>query len=150
MAVETDHTIADLLVLCGEIKYPFPQYSSWLLSHIADNHKDKLLPYYSQIIDAFLDCPDPSAQRNLGNVLIKFQRTTHREGELLDKLFYFLTDPETKVAMKVYAMYLITDFLKDYPELKGEFQSIIEAGMQYESAAYQSAARKTLKILSNI
>lgn len=149
-AAETNGTIDNLIQLCYTVDYPFPQYSSWLLAHVADNHFDVLKAYHHQLIDAFLDCTEPSTQRNLGNVLQRFPKTGHREGELLDKLFFFLADPGTKVAVKVYAMNLIFTFLKDYPELKTELKSMVEDGMNKESAAYLSAGKKILKNLAKL
>ncbi len=150
LAAETKGAISGLIKLCYTMDYPFPQYSSWLLAHVADNYFETLKPYHPQLIDAFLDCKEPSTQRNLGNVLQRFARDNHREGELLDKLFQFLLDSETKVALKVYAMNLIFTFLKDYPELKCELQSIIEDGMTRETAAYQSAGKKILKNIAKL
>lgn len=137
--------IEDLLRFCLTLKYPYPQYSSWLLSHVAENHLELVLQFHSKIIDTFLGCQDPSAQRNLCNVLIKLPKIDYREGELLDTYFSFLTNSESKVALKVYSMYQIVPFLKDYPELKTELKSIIEAGMQKETPAFAAAGRKVLK-----
>ena len=150
IAAETPQMIDGLIELCYTVTYPFPQYSSWILAHVADNHFDILKNYHTRIIDAFLDCNEGSTQRNLGNVLQRFPKSEYRDGELLDKLFQFLQDSDTKVALKVYAMNLIFTFLKDFPELKGEFQTVIEAGLSKESAAYHSAARKILKNISKI
>ncbi len=137
--------VQDLLSYCLTVKYPYPQYSSWLLSHVVENHIELVLQFHFKIIDTFLDCQEPSAQRNLSNVLTKLPKIEYREGELLDRYFSFLTNSESKVALKVYSMYQIVPFLKDYPELKTEFKSIIEAGMQKETPAFASAGRKVLK-----
>ncbi len=137
--------IKDLLRYCLTVKYPYPQYSSWLLSHVAENHLELVLQFHFKIIDTFLCCQDPSAQRNLSNVLTKLPKIDYREGELLDTYFSFLTNSESKVALKVYSMYQIVPFLKDYPELKSELKSIVEARMQKETPAFTAAGRKVLK-----
>lgn len=137
--------VEDLLRYCLTLKYPYPQYSSWLLSHVAENHIELILQFHSKIIDTFLDCQEPSTQRNLCNVLTKLPKIEYKEGELLDAYFSFLTNSESKVALKVYSMYQIVPFLKDYPELKSELKSLIEAGMQKETPAFAAAGRKVLK-----
>jgi hypothetical protein len=142
--------IEDLLRYCLTLKYPYPQYSSWLLSHVAENHLEVVLQYHFEIIDTFLACKEPSAQRNLCNVLTKLPKIDYREGELLDIYFSFLSNSETKVALKVYSMYQIVPFLKKYSELKTEFKSTIEAGMQKETPAFSSAGKKVLKQIQNI
>jgi hypothetical protein len=104
-----------------------------------------VLQFHSEIIDTFLACQEPSAQRNLCNVLTKLPKIDYREGELLDIYFSFLSNSETKVALKVYSMYQIVPFLKDHSELKIELKTIIETGMQKETPAFISAGKKVLK-----
>ncbi len=147
IAQDSSH-IKDLLKYCLTLKYPFPQYSSWLLTHVTENYFDKVLPFHSIIIDTFLACKEPSTQRNLCNVLTRFPKIEYREGELLNAYLDFLQNSETKVALKVYSMYQIVPFLKTYPEIKSEFQGIIETEMQRETAAFISAGRKVLKQLA--
>jgi hypothetical protein len=142
--------VDDLLRYCLTLKYPYPQYSSWLLSHVAENHLEFILQFHSKIIDTFLDCQEPSTQRNLCNVLTKLPKIEYREGELLDTYFAFLQSSETKVALKVYSMYQIVDFLKDYPELKSELKIIIEDGIKKETPAFAAASRKVLKQISKM
>ena len=78
-------------------------------------------------------------------LLLVDPKIEYKEGELLDAYFSFLTNSESKVALKVYSMYQIVPFLKDYPELKSELKSLIEAGMQKETPAFAAAGRKVLK-----
>lgn len=150
LACADDTTILNLIDLCRETKYPFPQYSSWLMAHIADSVFEKIYPFHHKIIDVFLEIEDPSAKRNLANVLLKFPKTTYKEGLLLDALFQLLQNPDTKVALKAYTMYLLIDFIKAFPELKSEFIAVINEGIEKESAAYSGAAKKTLKKISKI
>lgn len=145
-----EKTIPELIAFTTHKTYPYPQYSSWLLIHIAEKHPERFLPYHQQLIDQFLILKDPSAQRNLANCLTKLHSTTYREGELLDALFNQLIDSNSKVAVKVYAMYLIVDFIKKFPELKSEFVAIIEKNLVHESPAYHAAARKVMKQLAKI
>jgi hypothetical protein len=148
LIAQNDYYIEDLLKYSLTSTYPYPQYSSWLLTHVTENYFDKVLPFHSRIIDTFLACKEPSTQRNLCNVLTRFPKIEYRDGELLNAYFDFLQNSETKVALKVYSMYQIVPFLKTYPEIKSEFKGIIEAGMQRETAAFVAAGRKVLKQLA--
>lgn len=139
--------IPDLLVLCLDTKYPFPQYSSWLLAHVADKHTALLSRFQPQLIDIVFESTDHAVQRNITGALLNFPRIAYKEGEWLELLFQFLQDPQVKVALKSYSMKLILGFLDDYPELAGELKSIVENGMEEGSPAYRSGARKVLKHL---
>lgn len=143
-----EKTIPELIDFTMHEKYPFPQYSSWILIHVTEKHLEKIQPYHHQLIDTFLMLKDPSAQRNIANCLIKMPFTSYREGELLDRLFDFLLDPNSKVALKVYAMYLIVDFIRIYPELEGELLAILEKNQELESPAYRSGMRIVIKRLA--
>jgi hypothetical protein len=139
--------IPDLLTLCLETKYPFPQYSSWLLAHVADKYKELLAEFQPQLMDIVFQSPDQSVQRNISGALLNFPRIVYKEGEWLELLFQFLQDPQFKVALKSYSMQLIVGFLEDYPELKNELKSILESGMEEGSPAYRAGARKVLNHL---
>lgn len=150
LSLVDEKTIPELIAFTTHETYPFPQYSSWLLIHIAEKHPARILPYHTQLIDQFLILKDPSAQRNITNCLTKLPSTTYREGELLDLLFNQLTDSTSKVAVKVYGMYLIVDFIQKFPELKSEFIAILEINLVHESPAYHAAVRKVMKRLAKI
>lgn len=147
-ATENSETIPELIALCYTVKYPFPQYSSWLLSHVAENHREQLLPFQSDLIDVFLKCSDHSAQRNLGNTLLKLPETDYRSGEMLERLFDFLLDVEAKVALKAYAMYLLIPLVKPYPELIRELKLVLNSRIDMESRAYAGAVKKVEKALN--
>jgi len=145
-----ENLIPDLLALCLDKEYPFPQYSSWLLAHVADKHPHLLKRFQSQLIDIVFGSTEHSVQRNIAGALLNFPRIAYKEGEWLELLFHFLQDPQFKVALKSYSMQLILGFLGDYPELKGELKSIVENGMEEGSPAYRAGARKVLKHLEKI
>ncbi len=146
-AIQNPQTIPDLIELCYTISYPFPQYSSWLLSHVAENHLKQLLPFHADLIDVFLTCTDHSAQRNLGNVLLKLPETDYKSGEMLERLFAFLQDADAKVALKAYAMYLLVPLVKPYPELVRELKLVLNSRIELESKAYAGAVRKVENVL---
>lgn len=147
-SLEHERTIPELIEFTKHETYPFPQYSSWILIHLTEKHVEKVEPFHRRIIDTFLILKDPSAQRNIANCLLKLPFINYREGEVLDRLFDFLLDPNSKVALKVYAMYLLVDFIQIYPELEGELLAILEKNQELESPAYRSAMRTVIKRLA--
>lgn len=145
LAVQSDELFRAILHLCMEKNYPFPQYSSWLVSHVAKNHLEKLLPFQEEIIDFVLICEDHSAQRNLISALKQLPFTEYKSGELLDRMFYFLMDSDAKVALKVYALEMLIPFVKIYPEIKSEIDLIIQKESEYQTPAFRSGAKKIQK-----
>ena len=149
LAIQNEEHLGNLLELCLTIKYPFTQYSSWLLSHVAENHREFLLPFHQDLILVFLKCTDHSTQRNLGNTLLKLPETNYKSDEMLERLFNFLQNSDTKVALKAYAMYLLIPLVKPYPELIRELKLVINSRVELESKAYLGAVKKVEKMLDN-
>ena len=149
IAIQDLDNVDNMLELCLTVQYPFPQYSSWLLSHVAENHLEQLLPLHYQLIDVFLNCTEPSTQRNLANAILKFPETNYQEGQLMDYLFKFLQDPDTKVALKAYSMYLLIPLVKPYPELRRELKLVLNARIEMESRAFSGAVRKVERMLKD-
>jgi len=124
--LENNELLPDLLkVVQSDLDYPFPAYASWWLFHVARSKPDILIPYQSQLIDCVLSNENGSVLRNTMGVLLELTLVEYREGELLDRLFHLLITEDYKVAIHVYALYLLIDFTKKYPEIKQEIVEII-------------------------
>ena len=74
----------------------------------------------------------------------------YKESEFIDLLFNFILDKSHKVALHVYSMYVLANFIKKYPELKDEFLQTISLNSANTSPAYSAGVRKVQKILKNI
>lgn len=125
--IENPHFFPELIdVAHSDLNYPFPQYASWWLFHIARSNSKVLLPYQNQLIDGVLENENVSVLRNSMGVLLELPMTEYKEGFLLDRLFHFFQSDKYKVAIEVYALYLLIDFTKKYPEIKQEIIEIIK------------------------
>jgi hypothetical protein len=147
---ENSNILKGIISLCYEKKFPFPEYSSWLISHITERFPEKIKEFHTQLIDAYLDNKNESMRRNLLNSLLRLPLHSHRSGEFLDQLFQVLVDFESKVAHKVYAMYFIVRFCEIYPELSCELKQILSREEQNYTPAYYAGKRKTLKALEKL
>jgi hypothetical protein len=107
-------------------KHPVPAYSCWLLVHIAKAKPALLLPFLNPITEGLLLTQNHSVQRSLLSILLELPLNKPLEGELLNKCFDIFADPEKEVANRVYALYHLKRFLRDYPEIDQEVKAIIE------------------------
>lgn len=148
--IASDIRLIAVISLGKEIDYPFPQYSSWLIAHVARQQPQKLYKHQPLLVDVFLDFSDESMKRNLLGALLDLPRIKYREGELLDHCFALLIDPNTKVAIKAYAMYMLLIFVEQFPELIPELEAAIEHNGKHQSPAFYGAARKVAKKLVRI
>lgn len=106
-------------------EYPFPQYASHILLHVARTDTALLEAYYQEITDTFLATENESVRRNLLGVLICYPLREYKEGELLERLFSLFSDPVTKPGIVNYVVRKLAQYLLRYPELTPEFDTIV-------------------------
>ena len=58
--------------------------------------------------------------------LLEFPLTDYRESDFLDSLITHVKNEENKVALRVYSLYKLTEFVQRYPEIKVEIDAVIE------------------------
>jgi hypothetical protein len=65
-------------------------------------------------------------------------------GEVMEASFSFIQKRDTPIAIKAFALTLLFNLSKIYPDIKNELRLIIEENIDYETAAYKSRGRKIL------
>jgi hypothetical protein len=119
--------IPDLVDLAlGSKKAPMPAHASWLLFHLAKADWTLLASYEHAFIDHFLQSTNQSILRNLLVSLLEFPLTDYLESDFLDSLITHVKNEENKVALRVYSLYKLTEFVQRYPEIKVEIDAVIE------------------------
>ncbi len=119
--------IPDLVDLAlGSKKAPMPAHASWLLIHLAKADWTLLASYEHAFIDHFLQSTNQSILRNLLVSLLEFPLKDYRESDFLDSLITHVKNEENKVALRVYSLYKLTEFVQRYPEIKVEIDAVIE------------------------
>ena len=119
--------IPDLVELAlGSKKAPLPAHASWLLIHLAKADWTLLASYEHAFIDHFLVSTNQSILRNLLVALLEFPLTDYRESDFLDSLITHVKNEENKVALRVYCLYKLVQFVQQYLEIKQEVDAVIE------------------------
>lgn len=106
--------------------YPFPQYASHLLLHVARKNSNGVALHHNQLLDGVLTTSNTSVKRNGLGALLCLPLQPYREGDLLDWLFKVLQDPASQPGLISYAVRKLADFVKAYPELKEEVLMALE------------------------
>lgn len=113
-------------IALSDMNYPYPEYASWLLLHVAKLKATLLEPFQTAIIDRILTCENQSTLRNLVASSTHLTLFEYKEGEFLDRLIAFVKNNENKVALIVYSIYKLIDFTLKYPEIKHEIVEILK------------------------
>lgn len=135
-----------VVTVAKRTEYPFPEYSTWYLSKVAEAKNYPLHTIQKELLNLYLTHENPGLQRNVLKSLTFCPLIAHKQGEFLDKLFTDLAAPEVKVAVKVHALENLQKFIPQYPELLGEIKEIME--MQRDNftpalrARYKSFCKK--------
>lgn len=131
-------------------EYPFKEYASWILIHVSQSGAIDLSRYYERLVDVLFKTDDQTVLRNVTRSLHQFEVTDYRESEFVDLLISFIQNYENKVALQVYSMYVLAQFIKKHPDLKEEIAQIIALNRTGKTSSYAAAERNFHKILRKI
>ena len=119
--LEQPQYIPELVKLAlSDKKHPVPAYSAWLLVHVAKASASIMAPFQDQLTEGLLLTNNHSIQRSILVVLLELPQKRKFKGELLDCCFRIFSDPDKEVANRVYALYHLKRFLREYPEIDQE------------------------------
>jgi hypothetical protein len=86
-----------------------------------------------------------AVHRNIMRLLQHVAIPEKYHGQAMNACFALISSPETEVAIKAFALTVLDNLCKQYPDIKSELKLVIEERWDYETAAFQSRARKILK-----
>lgn len=130
-----------------ELDTPLPYRISWVIDHMV-RIEPRCFEAYLKDLLAKKDRMDfPGYERNLSFILSQSIIPDAIESEVLELAFFWISDPNTKVAVKAHALYTCENFCKKYPELKEEFREILLNEIPRNSVGFTSRAKRILKRL---
>jgi hypothetical protein len=125
--IENPSDIAELVEVSGSKEpHPYPEYASWLLIHITRKAPQLIEAYQHKFIDTILRSSNQSVLRNLLNSCVSLPLIEHEESAFLDRLLDFVKDDTNKVALQVYSLYKLEQFVEKYPEILPEINGILD------------------------
>ena len=128
--------------------YRVTQRAAWPLSICVEKHPTLIKPHLKAIV-TFCEKPGvhDAVKRNTMRLLQYVKIPKSLMGKVADLAFGYLSSPAEPIAVKVFAMTVLTHLAEEFPELKNELIPLIEKQMPYGSAGFRSRGMKLLKIL---
>ena len=122
------------------------QRASWAVSHCAEKYPELIFPYRKELAD-YLQTPGihDSIKRNILRIFQDIDIPQELEVNLLERCFGYLMDKKEAVAIRVFAMQVLANLSKKYPEIKNELRILIEDELPYAKPAFVSRGRKILQ-----
>jgi hypothetical protein len=139
---------AQLIELFFRGEYRITQRAAWPLSYCVRQHPQLIAPYYRQLLDN-LGRKDihVAVVRNTVRLLQDVSIPKRWHGRVMSVCFEFVEDPATPIAVKAFALSILSNLSADYPEIRGELKTLIESQWEQATPAFRSRARKILKAM---
>lgn len=136
----------NLIELFFHGEYRITQRAAWPLSYCVRNHPELIAPYYRRLLDN-LSRKDihVAVIRNTVRLLQDVSIPKRWHGRVMSVCFDFVADPETPIAVKAFALTILSNLSKAYPEIRMELKLIIEEQWEHATPAFRTRARKALK-----
>jgi len=134
---EEDDNLSKLIFKLEE--YPYKEYVSWILMHIVQSKRIDVQYLYLKLVDVLFATDNQTVLRNVSNCTYYLQVTEYRESEFIDLLLGFIKNYDNKVALQVYSIYTLMQFVQRYPELQQEVSEIIKLHSNGKTVSYRVA-----------
>lgn len=123
-----------------------PMYAAWTMCHVVDAVPDLMQDYWSELI-AHLNKEKlhPTEIRSIVRTWRNQSIPEKHKGTIVELCFQFLSDFECDVAVKVYAMTVLADQIKEYPDLRNEFIAAVEALLENAKPSIKARTRMVFK-----
>jgi hypothetical protein len=127
-------------------EYKLVQRAGWPLGYAAIAHPQLMKKHFSKLLKN-LQRPGlhNSVKRNTIRLLQEMPIPARFQGPVMNVCFEYICSPTEAVAVKAFALTVLDNLSKQYPEIKPELKTIIEDRWDYESAAFRVRAKKILK-----
>lgn len=136
---------AALMELFFSGEYRVSQRAAWPMSYCVQGHPALIAPYLHRLIGYMgKEGVHDAIIRNSLRLLQHVDIPKKHHGELMNACFSFIEKPETAVAIKAFALTVLGNLARVYPEILPEIKLVIEDRFDHETAAFRSRARKLL------
>ena len=127
------------------------KYASWIISHCMERYPHLVLPHIEDLLKNLERVRlNDSVLRSTVKALSMADIPHDLQGYALQHCFDLLLNPKSAVAIQVHAMQTIFNISRKEPDLLQELQMVIEEGLPYGTAAYQSRGRRILKEIGKL
>jgi len=140
-----------LVKLFKSSEYRVIQRAAWPLSYIAIAHPSLIKKHLSSLVKLLNQQPQPDAvTRNILRLLQSVPLPASLQGTVMDACFRFIEDPAQAIAIKAFALTVVTGMAKDYPAIIPEIKLLIESQATTQTAAFKSRAKRSMELFDKI
>jgi len=136
---------AELMKLFFKGEYRVTQRAAWPMSYCVQQYPELIKPYFGQLAKK-LETPGlhDSIPRNILRLLQYIDIPQKHQGRVMTACFDFIQSNDAAIAIKAFALTVLQNLSKKYPEILPELKTIIEERWEQETAAFRSRAKKLI------
>ena len=139
--VNNPSRLNDFMDILFGSEYILTQRAAFVLSVISEKKPDLIQSYANDLIHHLSGKNlHPAVKRSSLRLLEKLNIPYEQAGNLIDICYRFLNSNKEPVAIQIYAMVLIGNFARIYPELKQELILTIDDKWDYSSPAFNGCS----------
>ena len=129
-------------------EYRVVQRAGWPISNCIEQHPALIKKHFARLLKNLgKEGIHDAVKRNTIRLLQFVDIPEKFHGQVMNICFNYINSPSENAAVKAFALTVLDNLSKQYPEIKPELKTIIEDRWAYETAAFHSRARKILKKL---
>lgn len=127
-------------------EYRVVQRAAWPLSNAVMKHPNLIKKHFSKLLKN-LQKPGihNAVKRNSVRLMQDLEIPRRYHGQVMNLCFDYIASPDEEVAIKAFALTVLENLSKYYPEIKPELKTVIEDRWDFETAAFRSRAKKILQ-----
>ena len=127
-------------------EYRVAQRAAWPVSYCVERHPKLIKKHFGSLIKNLRKTGIHNAiKRNTLHILQEIELPEKFQGEVMDLCFQYVESPTEAVAIKAYALTVLGNFAKLYPDILPEIKLLIEERLPNQTAAFKSRAKHLLK-----
>jgi len=126
--------------------YLVTQRAAWPISYCVATHPEFIKKHFGALIKN-LHKPGihNSIKRNTVRILQEIEIPEIYQGEVMNLCFQYVESPTEAVAVKAFALTVLGNLAKLYPEILPEIKLLIEEQLPHQTAAFRSRAKHLMK-----
>ena len=127
-------------------EYRIVQRAAWPLGYIVRAHPNLIRKHWSRF---FSNLQQPNlhnaVKRNSLRFLQDIDIPKKYQGIAMDCCFKMLTAPDEAIAIKVFAMSVLDNLSRHYPDIRNEMKMIVLEQLPHQSTGFKSRAKKIFR-----
>jgi hypothetical protein len=127
-------------------EYRVAQRAAWPLSYVVTSHPQLINKHFTKLLKN-LSRPGihNAVKRNSIRLMQHIELPQRYHGQIMNLCFEYIASPSEMIAIKAFALTVLENLSKYYPDIRPELKTIIVDRWHSESPAFQSRAKKILE-----